>query len=326
MSSKSNNVFLKGTISLSISVIITKILGVSFKVPLSYVLGDEGMGYFNTAYAIYGLFYILCTAGVPKSLMLVLAENRAGKDIKNDYEVLNCGLKLFAKIGVFATLLNIICAPAFARLVGNDKACLSIIAVAPSIFFVSLCGILRGYLNSNEKLTVIAVSQMIEGGIKLALGLALSFIGVKAGAPIYVISSLAILGITVGSIVSFIYMYIASYCYKTGVKHRQNINFNRQNINKKILKNALPIALSASLLNLSSTLDLTIIIKRLTESGVSEKNANAIYGNYTTLAVPMFNLVISVLAPIATSYMPRLSLLHIKADHKEFSNLLNRML
>ncbi len=326
MKSKNNIAFLKGTISLSISVIITKILGVSFKVPLSYVLGDEGMGYFNTAYAIYGFFYILCTAGVPKSLMLVLAENRTGDIETSDTNVLRTGLRLFTKIGLFSSLLNIICAPMFARLVGNENACLSIIAIAPSIFFVSLSGVLRGYLNSHEKLAVIAISQMIEGSIKLALGLVLSFIGVKLELSIHTISALAIMGITIGSIISFLYMYIESEHQKEEEKIRQNLDFSQKNICKKILKNAVPIALGASLLNISSTLDLTIIIKRLIESGISVQNANAIYGNYTTLAVPMFNLVISVLAPISTSYMPRLSLLSIKADHKEFMSVLNRML
>ena len=326
MSRNNNNAFLKGTISLSISVIITKILGVLFKVPLSYVLGDEGMGYFNTAYAIYGFFYILCTAGVPKSLTLIIAENRVCNGERNDLEILSCGLKLFAKIGLFTSLLNIICAPMFAKLVGNANAYLSILAVAPSILFVSLSGILRGYLNSCERLTEIAVSQLIEGAIKLLLGLSLSFVGVRIGASIYAISALAILGITIGSIISFIYMYINTFYHKTKENIEQNSINDSRNINKRLIKNALPIALSSALLNLSATLDLTIIIKRLIESGMSEKQANSIYGNYTTLAVPMFNLVISVLTPIATSYMPRLSALSVKDDRREFSSVLNRLL
>ena len=326
MKSNKNLSFLKGTISLSISVIITKILGVSFKIPLSYILGDEGMGYFNTAYAIYGFFYILCTAGVPKSLTLVLSENRANSGEKNDIQILRAGLKLFLLIGAFSSLLNIICAPFFSRIVGNSKACLSIILVAPAILFVSLGGVLRGFMSSNEKLSVIAISQLIEGGVKLALGLLLSFVGVKNGAPIYVISALAILGITLGSALSFLYMLIKSNYLKHRVKARQNITLSNKAINKKILKSALPIALSSSLLNLSSTLDIALIIRRLVESGMNETQANAVYGNYTTLAVPMFNLVISVLSPIATSYMPRLSFMNIKGDERGFILSLNRLL
>ena len=320
-----NTAFLKGTLALSISVIITKILGVAFKVPLSYVLGDEGMGYFNTAYAIYGFFYILCTAGVPKSVTLVLTSFRTEKS-DSDREVLHSGLVLFAKIGLFSTLLNIICAPVLARVVGNSNAVLSIIFVAPSIFFVSLSGVLRGYLNSSEKLTVIAFSQLIEAGVKLVLGLVFALLGVQRGASVSVISSLAILGITLGSGLSFVYMIISAISIKSDIKTRQNSIKEHKNIRTKILKNALPISLSASLLNLSSTLDLVIIIKRLVHNGMSEAHANAIYGNYTTLAVPMFNLVIAVLSPIAVSYMPRLSSFDFEGKKEEFVLALNRLL
>ena len=319
--------FLKGTLSLSLSVILTKVLGVAFKVPLSYVLGDEGMGYFNTAYAIYGLFYILCTAGVPKSLALVLSEERTyASDNRYDRYILRTALSIFAVVGIFSTLFNIICAPALASAVGNGKASLSIIAVAPSILFVSLSGVLRGYLNSSEKLTEIAVSQLIEGGVKLGLGLALAFLGVSLGLSVSAISALAILGITIGSMLSFIYMSISIYSRKTDNNKGQNIYFDARRIKRSILKNALPITLSSTLLNLSSSLDVTLIIKGLTKNGMSEAHANSIYGNYTTLAVPMFNLVIAVLAPIATSYMPRLANHHISDMREEFSSELNRLL
>ena len=322
-----NNAFLKGTISLTLSVILTKILGVAFKVPLSYVLSDSGMGYFNTAYAIYGFFYILCTAGVPKSMTLVLSEYRAqNADETGDRDILRIGLSVFAKIGAFSTLLNIICAYACADLVGNKNAYLSIIAVAPSIFFVSLCGVLRGYLNSEERLSEIATSQLIEAGAKLLLGLLLSYIGVRIGASVHVISALAISGISIGSAVSYFYMLNKSKNTNMDHNRRQNIKIDNNEIKRKIIANALPIALSSSLLNLSSTLDLTIIIRRLVSSGMSDAYANSIYGNYTTLAVPMFNLVISVLTPIAVSYMPRLSEYDIAGRINEYKATFDRLL
>ena len=327
MKEKRNGDFFKGTVALSVSVIITKILGVAFKVPLSYVLTDEGMGYFNTAYAIYGFFYILCTAGVPKSLTLVISGVRSeSSGYDSDREVLRCGLSLFAKIGAFSTLLNIICAPALASLVRNKSACLSIIFVAPSIFFVSLSGVLRGYLNSSQRLTSIAISQIIEGALKLALGLAFALLGARSSASLSVVSALAISGISIGSLVSFLYMFVIAFYGKINIKKRQNCDFSYKNISRKILKNALPIALSSSLLNLSATLDLTIIIRRLVASGMSETHANSLYGNYTTLAVPMFNLVIAVLAPISTSYMPRLASLDLEGKNEAFEMTLRRLL
>lgn len=326
MAKERNTAFLKGTISLSISVIITKILGVAFKVPLSYVLGDEGMGYFNTAYAIYGFFYILCTAGVPKSITLLITECKMKDGIYGDKEILMCGLRLFGKIGLLSSLFNIMCAPAIASFIGNRRAILSIIAIAPSVLFVSLSGVLRGYLNSYERLTSIAISQLIEAAAKLALGLLLAFIGVRISASVNVISALAISGITIGSVLSFIYMAIVAFSENKDVNNGQKEYFDKKQIGRRILKNALPIALSSSLLNLSSTIDLTVIIKQLVLNGMSESAANSMYGNYTTLAVPMFTLVVAVLSPIATSYMPRLSRIAIKGDNAEFKQELNKLI
>ena len=319
--------FLKGTLALSISVIITKVIGVGFKVPLSYILGDAGMGYFNTAYAIYGFFYILCTAGVPKAMTLILRSHESTSD-ENDssFYILKCALRLFFVIGAITTLINIICAPALAELVGNNKATLSILAIAPSILFVSLSGVLRGYLNSYERLTSIAVSQMVEGLVKLFFGLLLAFVGAYKNMPISTISALAITGITLGCAVSCLYMIFVVFSSKRRYINKQNLNFKPKYIRQKILKIALPIALCSSLLNLSSTLDLAIIIKRLIRSGYSEVYANSLYGNYTTLAIPMFTLVIAVLSPLATSYMPRLSSLSAKSNTKEFTSELRTLL
>ena len=193
---------------------------------------------------------------------------------------------------------------------------------------LGICGTASPWIANygEERLTAIAVSQFIEGAVKLALGLALALFGVYTGASVSTVSALAILGITVGSALSCIYMLIIAFFDKTNNKSRQNNRFEYKNIRKSILKNALPIALSSTLLNLSSTIDLTLIIKRLVKSGMSEAYANSIYGNYTTLAVPMFNLVISVLTPIATSYMPRLSELYLSGKNKAFSETLKKLL
>jgi stage V sporulation protein B len=68
------NVILGGTLSLTLSTIIVKILGLIYKIPLATILGDEGMGYFNSGYTVYSFFYLLCTAGVPKSVMILVSK------------------------------------------------------------------------------------------------------------------------------------------------------------------------------------------------------------------------------------------------------------
>ena len=65
-----------GAFVLTLSAVIVKLLGVIYKVPLMQLMGEEGMGYFNSAYTVYTFFYLLCTAGVPKAVMIVTSEAR----------------------------------------------------------------------------------------------------------------------------------------------------------------------------------------------------------------------------------------------------------
>jgi O-antigen/teichoic acid export membrane protein len=78
--SDSKKELLKGAASLSIAALFVKVLGVAYKIPLSHILGDDGMGYFNTAYTVYTFFFLICTAGVPKAITLLATENNSGKN------------------------------------------------------------------------------------------------------------------------------------------------------------------------------------------------------------------------------------------------------
>ena len=68
---KDNSSFAKGAILLTVSTVLVKVFGIFYKIPLSYILTDEGMGYFNTAYTIFSFFYIVSSAGVPKAISIL---------------------------------------------------------------------------------------------------------------------------------------------------------------------------------------------------------------------------------------------------------------
>ena len=323
---KNTREFIKGSASVSVAVVITKIMGVLYKVPLSYILGDEGMGYFNSAYAIYGFLYILCASGVPKAITLSLAENVYGNDKADAYSMVRVGVGLFIKVGFVITTLNIICAPALVNLIGSKKSIYTIISIAPSIIFVSVSGVLRGCMNYYNRLSKIAAAQLIEAALKLILGLALAYIGAHLHLELSMISALCVLGITLGSIVSCIYLYVVFNNMFIGEKTGQNISRHREALKRSLYKIALPISLGAALLNIGGVIDLGIIMNKLVELGVTEAEANAIYGNYTTLAIPMLNLVIAVISPIVLAFLPRLAKMSLNGDKVGFSDSVRRML
>lgn len=315
MTSSGKKSILNGAISMAAATLIVKIIGVIYKVPLTYILGDEGMGYFNSAYTVYGFFYVISSAGIPKAITMLIARSS-----DNDGEVIGiCRslFKMFAVVGTALTAVFIILARPLSLLIGSSGAYPSILVIGPSIFLVTLSGVLRGYVNGRSDLAPIALSQLIEAFCKLLLGLALALLGKKLLLPLPIISALAILGITLGSFFSLIYIYVSCFGKKERIRKSVISSQQRREIFKSIVTQAIPLTLSSAIGSLSGVLDLGIVINALRAQGYSEIAANSVYGNYSTLAVPMIGLVSAMLLPVSMTILPKLSTLTPKS--KEFA-------
>ena len=321
MKNKKFGKILDGALSLTVSALVVKILGVIYKVPLSYILGDGGMGYFNTAYTVYGFFYVLCSAGVPKAITCLVSESTSEVEIK---KIFSYSLKLFAVIGSALSLLLLILAPLTVKLIGNPGALFTLIVIGPSVLFVATGGVCRGYLAAVGRLLPIAVSQVIEAACKLILGILLSRLGVSIGLPEQKVAALAVFGITVGSAISTGLLILSCKIRIKGNTSGQSKIISQTKIFKKLLKIALPITVGSSVLTLSSLIDMTVTLRCLKGIGFDSMSANELYGNYTTLAIPMFNLVVSLITPLTVKLLP--DLIKMRNDRKRFNLEFNRAL
>lgn len=309
------NGIIGGTLSLTISAIIVKFIGLIYKIPIASLLGDEGMGYFNSAYTVYAFFYLFCTAGVPKAIMILVSEAKTRGRGAEENKILRVALTLFLSIGSILTVILILFSRPIASLIGNNNSYFAMIGIAPSILLVSVGGVIRGYLSANTRLLDIGVSQIVEGVGKLGIGLVFAIVGKRIGLPLETLAALTILGVTFGSFFGLIYLLICSKIkikrYKTG--QTSFVSSNRQII-KRILNISIPITLSAAIMSMTNLIDLGLIMRSLVKIGYSEASANALYGNYTTLAVPMFNLALSVISPISIAFLPVFTRYSVSSD------------
>ena len=305
---------LGGTLLLTLSVLLVKILGVIFKIPLAAYLGDQGMGYFNSAYTVYSFFYLICTAGVPKAVMIL--EGRAEDGVCSAQRV-GVAMKFFALLGTVCTLVLLFFASPLAHFAGSPGARESIILIAPSVIFVAVMGVLRGKLTADRAFTDIAFSQVIEGAGRLLFGLLLARFAISRAMPYKDASALTILGVTVGSALGLLYLLIRYKTSKVKYISRQNAHLSRKErrrVIKEILKISLPITLSAGVMSCSGIIDLSLVMRGLSTLGYSESESVALYGNYTTLAVPMLGLATALISPVALSFVPLFSAYSGKGD------------
>ena len=299
---------LGGTLSLTVSTVMVKLLGLIYKIPLASILGDEGMGYFNSAYTVYSFFYLLCTAGVPKAIMLLISEEDGKGREESQYKIMTVAAVSFGALGVMITLAFALLSGSLSHLIGSSAARFGMIAIAPSIIFVSLSGVIRGYLSAHMRMLDVAVSQVIEGAGRLALGLAFAIVGRRINMPLHMVSAMTIWGVSLSSLIGLGYLIVCSKIRIKSDKIGQNCNFREfWSILRRILSISIPITLSAAVMSISGLIDLGLIMRSLRQIGHTEAEASSLYGNYTTLAVPMLNLAISVITPISVAHLPAIS-------------------
>ena len=326
-STRSKGRFFSGVAILTLSAFAVKIIGLLYKIPMMRYLGEEGMGYFNSAYEIYTFFYILATAGLPVATSILVAESLGKGKLFSVKRIFRVSMALFFVIGLAGTAVLYFGSDAFAAMIESSGAALCIAAISPMALFICVSSAIRGYFQGHQNMTPTAVSQIVEALGKLLLGLAFAAFAVKNGYSIPYAAAFATLGITVGAGLSMIYLMLVKLVSgRKEIGRETKVREKNGQIAGSIVKIAIPITFSSLVISLTRVVDLFMILRRLQAIGYTEEAANAVYGSYTTLAVSMFNLPAAFVTPIALALVPVLASAVKCGDKYKESNTLNSSL
>ena len=303
--------FLSGVGILTLSSLIVKVMGLFYRIPLLGRLGTEGMGYFNTAYELYALFCVISTAGLPVAMSVLISALEAEGRASESRRVFRVSFLLFAALGsVGAILLWGLSAP-FAALLGSPLSAACMRAIAPTVLFICLSSAFRGYFQGKRQMLPTALSQVIETAGKLFPGLLLAGYALSRGEELPTVAACAALGLTVGTALSVVYLF----GHQRLSRCREPIQVvgsspsapAKAGVLRPLLTTAIPVTVSAGLISLTKCVDLAMILRRLQTVGYTAAEATSLYGCYSTLAVPVFNILPSLTASVALSATPALS-------------------
>lgn len=342
--------FLKGSVILIASAVIAKAIGALFKIPLTNMLGGVGMSYFSCAYGLFLPVYAITATGLTTAVAKLTAENCAFGNYKNAAKIRRIALLLFTAVGLAGTLLIILLAFPFAKnIAACPKAWLSIIMIAPSVFFGCITAVYRGCWEGMRNMYPTALSQVVEAAVRLAAGLALcSWVlehedtvlrYLPTGTDITAAaSSAAVLGISLSTAAGTIFLYIWGAGLEKG---SPLLSEGRPESGAKIIRSLfsvlIPVALGSVVTNLTSLIDLGTIIRCLDKAAMTSPDffrehfgldgishieiSEFIYGSFTGLAVTVFNLVPSVTNMFGKGILPSLAQAWAKGNHAESERL-----
>lgn len=294
-----------GVLVLLVSNLIVKIIGVFFKIPIVNIIGDEGMGYFNSAYTIYTLFYTLSTSGLPVAVSILVSGCIAKNNLKDKKIVYRITVLTFLIIGLMGSLFMLFGSRLLSEWIGNENSYICISAMSFVLLFVCISSAIRGYFQGHQNMFPTAISQIIESIGKLSIGIFLALYATRRGYSSYVVAAYAVLGITVSSAISMLYLLLVkNITDRNESGNGLSSGLTEVEVLKRLFKTAIPITVSSSVMSLTNILDLSMVMRRLLSIGYTPTAATAMYGNYSGLAVPLFNLPSAIVAPIALSVVP----------------------
>ena len=239
-------------------------MGAFFRIPLANMIGDEGMGYYQTAYPIYVLFLTLATAGIPIAISKMVSERIATDNHYEAYRVFRISFIMLFSIGICSSAILFFGAEYIVSAIGNPGAKYAMMTIAPALLFVPIMAAYRGYFQGMQNMKPTAVSQVVEQFFRVLTGLTLAYFLVRQGREFAAAG--ASFGATAGA-VSGLIAVMAVYYYKKGslrsdVERTYRISTEKgSKILASILMIAVPVTIGAAIMPIMNTIDVGIVMR-----------------------------------------------------------------
>jgi len=311
--------FIKSTAILAITSIIVRFIGAIYKIPLFIILDRAGTGAFQVTYNVYNLALNIATAGVPVALsrMVSSAAAEGQSDLVKRY--FKVAMPAFVAIGVAAMLIMLLLSKEIAALMNNTLAAPGIQVLAPSVLFMCIISVYRGYAQGFENMMPTAVSQTVEALSKAAFGIAIAYLLARAGYEVQYVSAGGILGVTIGlGLCVPILMW-----YKRKIDSSMIIEAKPQKLPSsmqilgKLMLVSIPITLGSSIYALVTVIDNSVAQGRLQNIlMLSEIESSSQFG-LLTYGTTLYNLPASLIVPVAISLVPAIASALAKGDGNE---------
>lgn len=320
--------FMQGVLALMVSQVLIKFLGFAYKWYLTNKdgFGDEGNAIYSAGFQIYALLLSISSIGVPNAVSKLVAERLSLGDTKGAHRIFKIAFATFGVIGLVGTLLLLCGAGTFANTMGIPEAEMTLVALSPSIFFVSIMSVIRGFFNGRSKIKVTANSQTLEQVFKTVLTIiVVEIVAVLSGTNTTLMAAGANLATTLATVASFLYLF--TY-YKIHKKDKyeiediaKNANVKRSNVMNKtilqIVKNILwvsiPISLSSILVSINKNID-SFTVVNLLKNFLPEAEAKIQYGILSGKVETLTSLPLSFNVAFATALVPAISAARAKGE------------
>lgn len=318
--------FIKGAAILSIAGLFVKILGAVYRIPLTNLIGTEGIGHYQPAYNIYNLLLVVSLSGFPTAIAKMVSERRALNNYEGAYQVYKIARWGLFLIGLISSIFVLLFARNLVTFLGFPGSYYSMLSLVPALFAVPLLSVYRGFFQGMQNMTPIAMSQLIEQIFRVAVGLYLAYAFVDTG--LEEAAAGATFGASAGGIAALLLIYVMFFFSKKKVREEILLSRNNrtepvQDVIRSLLYIAVPITIGASIAPLMGNLDSLIVSNRLAAIGYTVEEYTDMFGELSGTAQTLINFPQVFSTAVAMSLVPSITEAFTKKQVKRLNQTAN---
>ena len=316
--------FMQGVLALMFSQILVKILGLVYTLYLTNRpgFGDKGNGICASGYQIYALLLTISSIGVPNAISKLISEKVAIGDNKGAHRIFKIAFATFSIIGLVGSLLLYLGAHTIAyNWLQIPEAEMTLVALSPAIFFVTIASVFRGYFNGRQKISVGARSQTLEQVFKTVLTIIIvEVVAILSNVSTEWMAAGANLASTLATFLGFGYLFLYYRSERKEIaeeiKNTKNYKYERvSTIIKKILMVSIPITLTAIMSSINKNVDSFTVVRNL-KFFMPEDRATSLYGILGGKVDTLTTLPLAINVAFSTALVPAISAAKARNDRK----------
>ena len=316
--------FMQGVVTIMFSQILIKVLGLIYTLYLTNRdgFGDAGNAIYASGYQIYALLLTVSSIGVPNAISKLVSERLAVGDNKGANRIFKVALVTFGTLGAIGSMLLFFGAHVIAySWTQIPESELTLVALAPAIFFVSISSVFRGYFNGRRTLKITARAQTLEQIFKTIFTIGIvEVVAYVTSTSTEMMAAGANVATTLATFSSFVYlfMYYRIKRKEIGNEIQSSTNYKYENVKtivKNILMVSIPLTLSSIMTSFNKNID-SFTVKRILSGYMPADIATKLYGQLSGKVDTVTNLPLAINIAFATALVPAISAAKAKNDRE----------
>ncbi|MFQ8693385.1 MAG: oligosaccharide flippase family protein [Blautia hansenii] len=323
MGKKNDNTLVKNASFLMVAALISKIIGLIYKSPLSSTMGKESFGCFQFAQNVYFILLMIASFSIPQAVSKIMAERLAFKRYRDAQKIFKGALLYAVVVGGAVAIVCVAGAPILVpERMANARLALQFLA--PTIFLSGILGVFRGYFQAYRNMLPTSISQIVEQTAVAVVALVMANFMVHhfADAPENTLRSWSAAGATMGTgagvLTALLFMLFVYQVNRRGIqkkiaKDRVSVDESYRAVMKTLILIMAPILLSAFLYNVNGYINSMIYT---TISGLKGMKSSVVEGLYAECGffLTIINIPLTLSSTAPTSMMPEVSAAYARGD------------